>query len=304
MNNLPQKFLLAALAFSSVLSCDKKNYEKSETVAEPTSVHTKEASDSVSMAASQVIANKKFVKTAAVDMEVADVYEATVFIENQLKKLGGFVTESRLESHVLSQELFETSDKDAILVKKYKTENKLQIRVPTDKLADLLTYINDKKVFLNSRIIIAEDVTANSKIAELETKKLQITSEVIGKMKNNGEKVVKTDKNLEQINQQEIANINLADNLKYSTIDIYIVEPIERVAEIAVTNSKNIDNKYKFNFFFDAKNAFVEGYYLIQRLLVGFISIWPVLLIAIAIFYFMKRKKVSFSKNQTETNEP
>ena len=304
MKNLPKKILIAAVAFSTVYSCNKGGYEKSEKVAESTSDYAAAVSDTVSMAASQTVPDKKFVKTADVNMEVKDVYDATIFIEKQLKELGGFVTESRLQSNVVSEETFETSDTDATLVKKYQTDNKMQVRVPTEKLGDFLTFINDKKVFLNSRIIVAEDVTANARIAELEIKKLKKTGEVIEKMKNNGDKVDRTENNLEQNNQQEIANITLADNLKYSTIDIYIKEPKVRVAEIAVTNTKNIDNKYKFNFFYDVKNAFVEGFYLVQRLIVGLITIWPILLIGSIIVYLLRKRKVVFTKTPSETTEP
>lgn len=304
MKNLPKKILIAAVAFSTVYSCNKGGYEKSEIAAETSADYAAAVSDTVSMAASQTVPDKKFVKTADVNMEVKDVYDATIFIEKQLKELGGFVTESRLQSNVVSEETFETSDTDATLVKKYQTDNKMQVRVPTEKLGDFLTFINDKKVFLNSRIIVAEDVTANARIAELEIKKLKKTGEVIEKMKNNGDKVDRTENNLEQNNQQEIANITLADNLKYSTIDIYIKEPKVRVAEIAVTNTKNIDNKYKFNFFYDVKNAFVEGFYLVQRLIVGLITIWPILLIGSIIVYFLRKRKVVFTKTPSETTEP
>lgn len=300
MKNLPKKLLIATVAFSTVYSCKKSGYDKAETVAEPTADHAAAVSDSVSMAASQTVAEKKFVKTADVDMEVKDVYDATTFIEKQLKELGGFVTVSRLNSNVVSEDTFETSDSEATLVKKFQTDNKMQVRVPTEKLGDFLTFINDKKVFLNSRIIIAEDVTNNAKIAELETQKLQKTGTVIKKMKNNGEKVEKTESNLEQKKQQHIEEMNIADNLKYSTVDIYIKEPKLRVAEIAVTNNKNIDNKYKFNFFYDAKNAFVEGFYLVQKILVGLISIWPILLISGGIFYLVKKKKLQI-KGKPET---
>ena len=303
MKKLPSKIVLGSFVLLSIFSCKKGNYDKAEAVAEPNADYAAAVSDSVSMAASQNVPDKKFVKTADVNMEVKDVYDATIFIEKHLKELGGFVTESRLQSNVVSEETFETSDTDATLVKKYQTDNKMQVRVPTEKLGEFLTFINDKKVFLNSRIIIAEDVTANAKIAELETKKLKKTGEVIEKMKNNGEKVEKTENNLEQNNQQEIANITLADNLKYSTIDIYIKEPKLRVAEIAVTNTKNIDNKYKFNFFYDAKNAFVEGFYLVQRLIVGFIMIWPVLLAGSLIYYFLRKRKVFTPIKKKELSE-
>lgn len=303
MKNLPKKILIAAIAFSTVYSCNKTGYDKAEISAEPAADYSASVSDSVSMAATQTVPDKKFVKTADVNMEVKDVYDATIFIEKQLKELGGFVTESRLQSNVISEETFETSDADATLVKKYQTDNKMQVRVPTEKLGAFLTFINDQKVFLNSRIIIAEDVTANARIAELETKKLQKTGEVIEKMKNNGDKVDRTESNLDQNNQQEIANITLADNLKYSTIDIYIKEPKLRVAEIAITNTKNIDNKYKFNFFYDAKNAFVEGFYLVHRLIVGLITIWPVLLIGAAILYLLRKRKPVLYKTDSETTE-
>jgi hypothetical protein len=79
--------------------------------------------------------------------------------------------------------------------------------------------------------------------------------------------------------------------LKYSTIDIYIKEPKLRIAEISITNTNHIDNKYKFNFIYDAKNAFVEGFYLIQKIAVGLITIWPVLLILGAVVYFLRKRK-------------
>ena len=295
------KFAVAFVAFSFIYSCKKGGYQKTESVAETSADYTVAVSDTISIAASQTVPDKKFVKTADVSMEVQDVYDATIFIEKQLKQLGGFVTESRLQSNVVSEKTYETSDIDATLVKKYQTDNKMQVRVPTEKLGELLNFINDKKVFLNSRIIIAEDVTANAKIAELEMQKLKKTAEVIDKMKNNGEKVDRTEQNLQQNNNQQIANISLSDNLKYSTVDIYIKEPKFRIAEIAVTNTKNMDNKYKFNFLYDIKNAFVEGFYLIQRLLVILVTIWPIILTGGIILYFFRNKKTFNSKAKADS---
>ncbi len=177
----------------------------------------------------------------------------------------------------------------------------MQVRIPTGRLGDFLTFINDKKIFLNSRVILAEDVTNSEKIATLETKKLQQTEQIIEKMKNNGEKVEKTASNLAQNNDQQIQNMKLADNLKYSTVDIYIKEPQIRVAEIAVINSKNIDNKYKFNFFYDLKNALVEGFYMIQKIIIGLVTIWPIVLIGGLIYYFFKKKKNIPETSQTRS---
>lgn len=300
MKNLNLKIVVSALLLTTILACKKS--EQMENVGEMSAVssntdYAEIIEDSVSSAASLEVKDKKFVKSADVNMEVKDVYDATIFIEKQLKDLGGFVTVSRLNSNVLSAETFETSDSEATLVKKFQTENKMQVRVPTERLGDFLTFINDKKVFLHSRVILAEDVTNNAKIAELETKKLEQTGQVIEKMKNNGEKVEKTENNLAQNNTQQIQNMKLADDLKYSTVEIYIKEPQIRVAEIAVINSQNIDNKYKFNFFYDMKNALVEGFYMIQKIIIGLVSIWPLIVIGGLIFYFLRKRK-TFSKFQ------
>jgi len=248
-------------------------------------------SDSISSAATMTVKDKQFIKTADVNMEVKDVYEATISIEKSVQDLGGFVTHSNLHSNVISEDSYNTSANDAMLVKKYQTENAMQVRVPTEKLGELLVMINDKKLFLNSRIINAEDVTSNIRYAEMEGKRIKKTGENIEQLKTNKDKVKLDNDNMAEGNLQQLANMDTTDNIKYSTIDIFIKEPKLRIAEIAVTNTRNIDNKYKFNFIYDAKNAFVEGFYLIQKIAVGLITIWPLLLILTTAVYFLRKRK-------------
>ncbi|AYN01024.1 DUF4349 domain-containing protein [Chryseobacterium sp. 3008163] len=286
------RLTIAIAILSGIYSCKKgeattSDYEMS-VAADSASINI---SDNVSSVATMSVKDKQFIKTANVNMEVKDVYDATISIEKSVQELGGFVTHSDLQSRVISEETYNTSDEDAMLVKKYQTENSMQVRVPTSKLGELLTLVNDKKLFLNSRIINAEDVTSSIKYAELEGKRIKKTDENISELKTTKDKVKMSDENMSEENQQQLANLDVTENLKYSTVDIYIKEPKLRIAEIAVTNSKNIDNKYKFNFFYDAKNAFVEGFYLIQRIAVGLITIWPILLIAAAIIYLLRKRK-------------
>ncbi|WP_139421615.1 DUF4349 domain-containing protein [Chryseobacterium mulctrae] len=286
------RLTIATALLLGIYSCKKSeatvsDYELS-TAADSASV---ESSDNISSAATMSIKDKQFIKTANVNMEVKDVYGATISIEKSVQELGGFVTHSNLQSRVISEDTYNTSNEEAMLVKKYQTENTMQVRVPTAKLGELLTLINDKKLFLNSRIINAEDVTSNIKYAEMEGKRIKKTNENISELKTTKDKVKMSDENMSKENQQQLANLDITDNLKYSTVDIYIKEPKLRIAEIAITNSKNIDNKYKFNFMYDVKNAFVEGFYLIQRILVGLVAIWPIVIIAGIAFYFYRKNK-------------
>lgn len=223
-------------------------------------------------------------------MEVKDVYKTTIEIEKYLKNNGGFATLSSLNSEIISDETYNTSDENAMLIRKYQTENSMEVRIPTEKLGDFLQYINDEKLFLKARNIYAEDITANIQLAKLESNRMQKNGQEIAKLKTTEKKVNLTNENESEKNYQQVQNFITQDNLKYSSVKIYIKEPKIRIAEIAITNTKNIDNKYKFNFFYDVKNAFIEGFYLIQKNIVGLFSIWPLLIIGVIIVLFYRKR--------------
>lgn len=287
------KLSLSAVLLLGIYSCKKGEVSASELEAYATTNSSATVvSDSISSVADMKVKDKQFIKTAEVNMEVKDVYDATISIEKSVQELGGFVTNSNLRSNVVSEDTYNTSSEEAMLVKKYQTENTMQVRIPTEKLGELLTAINNSKLFLNSRSINAEDVTANIKYSELEGKRNQKTSEGISKLKTNKDKVKLDDENMSEGNLQKLSSMNMTDNLKYSTIDIYIREPKLRIAEIAITNTKSIDSKYKYNFIYDAKDGFIYGFYLIQRIIVALINIWPLLLIAAGLIYFFRKKRI------------
>ena len=296
------KIVLGSLLLTTIFSCNKTETAGTNDQVDTDYTATAEISDSISSVATLQVKDKKFIKSADVNMEVKDVYEATISIEKQLKNLGGFVTSSRLNANIVAEETFNTSNENATLVRKFQTENTMQVRVPTEKLGDLLTFINDKKLFLNTRTITAEDVTANIKLAELEAKRNAKTGTNISQLKIDKNKVILDDDNQLEGNYQKVASFELTDNLKFSTVDIYLKEPKLRVAEIAITNTRNIDNKYKFNFFYDVKNAFVEGFYLIQKLVIGLVTIWPIILISLVVLYFIRRRKETLKMENSDQN--
>ena len=304
MNTKFQKMVIATIIFAGLLSSCKK-YETTG-YAEESKIATADSasvvSDSISMAASQNIKDKQFIKTADVNMEVKNVYESTISIEKYLKENGGFVTNSNLRSNIVSEDSYDISSEKAMLIKKYNTDNQMQVRVPTEKLGDFLQFIHKQNLFLNHRIITAEDVTANIKLAKLEEARIKKTEGNISKIKNDKDKVQLADQNLSENNQQKVANFDMEDQLKYSTVDIYIKEPKTQIAEIEITNTNSIDNKYKYNFFFEAKNAMVDGYYFIQETFIFLLRFWAFFLVGGIGFYFWKKRK-TVSKNFNSENK-
>ncbi len=287
----------------SVIACKKS--ESSEygnpEIADSSAVAI--SSDSISMAATQEVEGKKFIKTAQVNMEVKDVYQTTIGIEKQLKEMGGFVTKSELHSNIISEENFPINDNEAKLVREFGQVNDMEVRIPTVKLGEFLEFVNKSNLFLHSRNITAEDVSANIMMANLEEKRMKKTENNIQKIKSNAEKVNLADNNLSEQNNQKLATYNLSDNLKYSTVSLYLKEPSTRISTIAITNTKNFDNQYRYNFFYDVKNAIIKGFYLTQEIIVGLFTIWPVLLVVAISFYFWKRRKTNSKEIKLENQE-
>ena len=89
-------------------------------------------------------------------------------------------------------------------------------------------------------------------------------------------------------NTQQIENLNLADNIKYSTVDIYIKEPKVRITEIAITNTQFYDNKYQVNFFYEAKSSLLNGFYFVQKFFVFLLNFWPLFVGILIVIYFVK----------------
>ena len=287
----------------SVIACKKSEISEYGSPAIVDSAAVAVTSDSISMAATQEVEGKKFIKTADVNMEVKNVYESTISIEKYLKKNGGFVTKSEMNSSVLSEENFPINDAEAKLVREFRQINDMEVRVPTVKLGEFLEFVNQSNLFLHTRNISAEDVSANIMMADLEEKRMKKTESNIQTIKNNSEKVNLADNNLSEQNNQKLATYNLSDNLKYSTVNLHLKEPSSRISSIAVTNTKNFDNQYRYNFFYDVKNAIIKGFYLTQEIIVGLFTIWPILLFSGIGFYFWKKRKTASKKINPENKE-
>ena len=295
--------VIATIIFAGLLSsCKKYETVGSANEAEMTVDSAAVVSDSISMAATQDVEGKRFIKNADVEMEVKDVYDATIAIEKNLKEIGGFVTNSKMNALISSEETFPISDNEAKLVKKFRQVNTMEVRVPTVKLGEFLDFVNKSNLFLHTRNISAEDVSSNIMMAKLEEKRMQKTEKNIEKIKNNSEKVSLADGNLQEQNIQKLETFNLNDNLKYSTVTLNLSEPSDRISTIAIANSKNYDNQYRYNFIYDVKNAIVEGFYLIQQLIVALFTIWPFILIAGLVFYFWRKRKQNLEITKTEQN--
>ena len=301
MKSITQKIVFSLVFLVIIASCAKKN-ETEGTYLDLDLKESEAAIDSaavpMSMAASQEVEGKKFVRKADVNMEVSDVYQATIYIENTLKEMGGFVTLSNYRSEVLEEKVFPQSDEKSMLVREYITKNQMQVRVPTEKLSDFLKQLNDKNIFLRERIITAEDVSTNIKMAELEKQRMAKHKAQLSQQTNTIKNAEAVNENERELIYQKINDLNLADELKYSTVEIYLSEPKSKISQVEIPNTKSLKNKYQGGFGYSIKEAFADGFYGFQQFLILVAHAWMFILAGILGIFVWKNRKKFWKKSE------
>lgn len=255
-----------------------------------------ESSDSVmtSSAATYQDPKRKFVRKADVSMEVDNVYKSTIKVEAKLAEIGGFVEESQLSSNINSRQTFPISSDSAREVKRYTVRSQMTVRVPQEHLGAFLIALGDEIQFLNYRNISAEDVSLNMEWAKLEKERWNKTNQQLtalnhqsGKIKDKKEVIQSMSSNQSHVNQETFNTLKLNDEVNYSSIQLEFTEK-EKIAETMVFNAKSYDDKYRPDFLYSAVNSLKGGYYLLQIVLLGLLYLWPLLILAILTFFFVK----------------
>ena len=308
MKSITQKIVFSLVFLVIIASCAKKNEPEGTYLdLDLNNLESKAVADSaavpMSMAASQEVEGKKFVRKADVNMEVSDVYQATIYIENTLKEMGGFVTLSNYRSEVLEEKVFPQSDEKSMLVREYITKNQMQVRVPTEKLSDFLKQLNDKNIFLRERIITAEDVSTNIKMAELEKQRMAKHKAQLSQQTNTIKNAEAVNENERELIYQKINDLNLADELKYSTVEIYLSEPKSKISQVEIPNTKSLKNKYHGGFGYSIKEAFADGFYGFQQFLILVAHAWMFILAGILGIFVWKNRKKFWKKSDKKEEE-
>ena len=308
MKSITQKIVFSLVFLVIIASCAKKiEAEGTYEDLDLKSLESEAVADSptapISMAASQEVEGKKFVRKADVNMEVSDVYQATIYIENALKEMGGFVTLSNYRSEVLEEKVFPQSDEKSMLVREYITKNQMQVRVPTEKLSDFLKQLNDKNIFLRERIITAEDVSTNIKMAELEKQRMAKHKAQLSQQTNTIKNAEAVNENERELIYQKINDLNLADELKYSTVEIYLSEPKSKISQVEIPNTKSLKNKYQGGFGYSIKEAFADGFYGFQQFLILVAHAWMFILAGILGIFVWKNRKKFWKKSEKKEEE-
>ena len=214
--------------------------------------------------------DKKIIKTATLKLEVKDFKNYNDIIHQTIKQFGGYIAQEEQNA----------------------TEEKLQtvmvIKVPVEQFETVMNQLpgSDNKVL--ERKITSEDVTGEvvDTRLRLEAKKgMRLKYLEFLKQSKNMEEVLQVQNEINNI-QEEMESAAgrvtfLSHQSAYSTINFTFYQPINGYKPVDGTPS----------FFTRVSEAFNTGATWIENLFIGLLSIWPLLIIVVAIYIGWKRLK-------------
>jgi len=224
---------------------------------------------------------RKTIKTANIRFQVKDLIESTQRIEAIVGQYDGFIASMNQDNS------------------NYSINSEMTLRVPVESLDKFLNEIEKEAIYTHYKRINAQDVTEEfvDKSSRLSTKK-EVRDRYIAILRDKA-KTVKDVLDAEEkirVIQEEIESIE--GRLKYlnnqttlSTVTIDMYQQIEY---------KKSPDTHEKSFFSKIANGFGNGWKLIQGITIGLVTIWPLLLIGIALFLGRKRIRSAFERNKTE----
>ncbi|GAA3629120.1 DUF4349 domain-containing protein [Flavivirga jejuensis] len=274
------KILAVSLIFVSFLACSQSSkYNESVPV---THVEINEDFESVNDETSNFVLKQdasinavpkhlKIIKSANAKYKVKDVKKATNQIKNMVHKYGAYISDLRFDNNL------------------YKKENRFTIKVPEQYFDSMIDSISTFVEFIDYENITTQDVT--EEYIDIQTRlktKLEVKARYESILRKNAktvEDILATEDKL-RIIQEEIEAAQgrlkyLTNKVSYSTIQIDLYETVDYKEE---------PNTYNKTFWSKIKEGISFGWDFIESLVIGIIHIWPLLIIGILTFIFIKKR--------------
>jgi len=213
---------------------------------------------------------RKIMRTVDMRFKVEDLAVSTTYIEQLTKTHQGFIigmNQSRSGGSM---------------------DNELRISVPAEKLDAFIKELKSQSLHTDYTRIQAQDVTEEFMdiTTRLKTKK-EVRDRYITILRNraqNVEDILNAEEKIRVI-QEEIESVEgrlkfLNNRTAFSQVSIEIYQEIPYVHR---------PNGYQESFFSKVKDGFVNGWELIQAIVLGLITVWPIVLMVTLLLIYRKR---------------
>lgn len=214
--------------------------------------------------------DKKIIKIANLKLEIKDFKKYNEYVHNAVREYGGYVAQ---EDQNLSDE---------------KSETTITIKVPVAQFEPMMNKLPAADSKVMEKKISSEDVTGEvvDTKSRLEAKKqMRLKYMEFLKQSKNMEEVLQVQNEINDIQEQIESAAGrvafLSNQSAMSTINLTFYQPMNGYRPVDAAPS----------FLTRLSNAFKTGANWISELIVGLVSIWPLILVASTIYFGWKKLK-------------
>jgi hypothetical protein len=270
MKNIPL-VLATLLLFSCQSASEKIDFAQGENSASAMSMSDQQY-DAQEKPESTETEPRKIIQTVEIRMKVENLKKSTEKIQSLVLGKGGYIVHM---NQIANSRNF---------------ENDLEIRIENEKLNDFITEVEKEGLFINHKRISAQDVTMEYVDVQtrLETRKT-VRDRYVDILRNKAktvEDVLNAEEKIralqEEIEAAEARLKYLGNKSSMSTILLNMYEAVV-LAEIPGTYSETFGMKLK--------SSFGTGWEMIKSLVLGLVTIWPLLLLILGGWLVYRRRK-------------
>ena len=258
------------------------------------------AGDSEQSLGSQItdieIEGKTLLVTANANFKVADVVKSSDAIESLTRQQGGYVALSNTTNIESDSRTF-TQGAQIVTLTTYYRQATMTVRIPREKVSAFLKQVQQQVAFLNEQEFSAQDVTLdiyreqlaaklNSDMAS-ELAQERLNSENAKDQRSNVDSITATYSARQQQQYAQLQQMDIADKVKYSTIELTFTQPNSNYKE-TTQNLDMIVDAERPSFGSQVSESFKTGWEMLRSVVLGIIQLWW-LVILFGVFYLLYR---------------
>ena len=300
------KILIAAVAALLVISCNSSqdvstekaevqnvkleevknpSFEENAALNEPPAADTsafrqtpqKQNPTQKNLPESKIDWDKKIIKTASMNAEVKNYDSFYSALREKVRSIGGYVAQEQQNQS------------------EYKIENTITIKVPVDQFDNAVTVLTNGTVKVNERKVTSQDVTTEvvDTKSRMEAKK-QVRERYLDFLKQakNMSEVLSVQSEINGIQEQIESAAGRINYMTHSSVFSTISFTFYQVLNIAAKDT------VEPSFWTKIGTSFKSGWQWTGDIIVGLVSIWPVILFFTIIWMIIKR----FTKSKSKTS--
>ncbi len=224
--------------------------------------------------------NRKVIRKTDLYCRVTDVSAAVAGMVQMVAAMGGTVEQSRVDNNIVQDKMVAYKSDSLKHVQVFATTATMKLRVPSYLSDTLAQMIQSRSGFLERKSSTQEDVTLKL-----------LSNQLMNKHGKGVPKAEATHDGLEAKKEAEIRryidNLKMIDDVQYATLSVTLTQPDLPIVQIV----PDIDGMMKESYATRLRIAASDGLDLIIGLVLGLLTIWPLLLIAAVIVFVVRRNR-------------